>query len=200
MRRRAEEMFLCLNCGGDFRIASVTSENAARAGFKVALTGQGGDELFGGHTSMQWFERFTHAVTWLRPVPRSLARVMLDRDVLPFRWRKLSYLAGADDPFVAAELAVKTLFLEQDIGTLLDPSLIEINSEGARACNDEAMCHLSAWADRVRDCDLKEKAAYLDVYAHLEPRLLREPDGRACGVCSSCSGGVKRCGSPAKTR
>lgn len=110
MRRRAEEMFLCLNCGGDFRIASVTSE------------------------------------------------------------------------------------------TLLDPSLIEINSDGARASNDEAMCHLSAWADRVKDCDLRKKAAYLDVYAHLEPRLLRESDGRACGVCSSCSGGVKRCGSPAKTR
>ena len=103
-------MFLCLNCGGDFRIASVTSE------------------------------------------------------------------------------------------TLLDPSLIEINSDGARASNDEAMCHLSAWADRVKDCDLRKKAAYLDVYAHLEPRLLRESDGRACGVCSSCSGGVKRCGSPAKTR
>ena len=125
---------------------------------------------------MQWFERFTHAATWLRPVPRSLARVMLDHDVLPFRWRKLSYLAGADDPFVAAELAVKTLFLEQDVGTLLGPSLIEGNSDGAGTCTDEAMCHLRAWADRVKDCDVREKAAYLDVYAHLEPRLLRDGD------------------------
>jgi uncharacterized protein YbaR (Trm112 family) len=28
VRRQAEGMFLCLNCGGDFRIASVTSEDA----------------------------------------------------------------------------------------------------------------------------------------------------------------------------
>jgi len=149
---------------------------AERAGFKVALTGQGGDELFGGYTSMKWFERFAHAASWLRPIPRSLARVVFDHDSLPFRWRKLSSLAGADDPFVAAELAVKTLFLEQDIATLLDPALVEVSSDGATASNDEATLHIREWSDRVKDCDLREKLAYLDVYAHLEPRLLRDGD------------------------
>ena len=111
MRRQAAETFLCLHCGGDFRIASVTSE------------------------------------------------------------------------------------------TLLDPSLIEINSDGARACNRARSGLTSALrADRVKDCDLRKKAASFDVYAHLEPRLLRESNGRGCGVCSSCSGGVKRCGLHAKTR
>jgi asparagine synthase (glutamine-hydrolysing) len=149
---------------------------AARAGFKVALTGQGGDELFGGYTSIEWFERFTHAATWLRPVPHSLARSVLDHDSLPFRWRKLSHLVGADDPLVAAELAVKTRFLHRDIAALLDPSLIDNDSDASGGDRDEALCHLRTLADRVKDCVLREKVAYLDVHAHLEPRLLRDGD------------------------
>jgi asparagine synthase (glutamine-hydrolysing) len=150
---------------------------AARAGFKVALTGQGGDELFGGYDSIAWFERFTRTATRLRALPRALADAVLDHDAFPFRWRKLCYLAGARDPFLAAELAVKTLFPERDLEALVNLGLARADGAADTPYADsEAAIHLREWAARVDGCSLPEKIAYLDVHTHLEPRLLRDGD------------------------
>lgn len=146
------------------------SKLGAEAGFKVALSGQGGDELFGGYDSLAWFERFNSVARWAQPLPANPLARLLDNDSFPFRWRKLSYLIGADDPFVAAQLAVKVLFLDRDVAELLSPAF---SSNGHPA---EAREHLQHWARQVEKEDLRERLAFMDIHTHLEPRLLRDLD------------------------
>jgi len=146
------------------------SKLAAEAGFKVAISGQGGDELFGGYESLAWFERFTRVARWARPLPAAPFRRILDRASLPFRYRKLSYLFGADDPFVASQLAVKVLFPERDVAQLLSPAM------GTNGHHAEARQHLERWARPVERENLRERLAFMDVHTHLEPRLLRDLD------------------------
>jgi asparagine synthase (glutamine-hydrolysing) len=146
------------------------SKLAAEAGFKVALSGQGGDELFGGYESLAWFERFTAVARWARPLPAALIGRALDQQALPFRWRKLSYLIGADDPFVASQMAVKFLFLDSDVAGLLSPAL------GQNGFHAEARHHLAYWSKLVENENLLERLAFMDIHTHLEPRLLRDLD------------------------
>ena len=145
------------------------SKLGAEAGFKVALSGQGGDELFGGYESLAWFERFNSVARWARPLPSPLGRAF-DQDALPFRWRKLSYLIGADDPFVAAQMAVKVLFLDRDVRELISPTF------SRNGYHSEAREHLAYWSKQVENEDLRERLTFMDIHTHLEPRLLRDLD------------------------
>ena len=138
------------------------SKLGAEAGFKVALSGQGGDELFGGYESLTWFERFNSVARLARPLPAFPLANILDRDALPFRWRKLSYLIGADDPFVAAQLAVKVLFLDRDVRELVSPSVAR------NGFHSEARDHLAHWSKLVENEDLRERLALMDIHTHLE--------------------------------
>lgn len=171
--RFAAEVDACISAMDQPTVDGVNSywisKIAAEQGFKAALSGQGGDELFGGYASWKWFERLESVATWTRHLPSELGRVF-DRQQWPYRWRKLSCLFGERDAFLASQMAVKILFLESDLARLLTPDVAE-----CRASND-AHEYLRSCVSEFEQIDHRQMLGLMDICTHLQPRLLRDLD------------------------
>ncbi|MCA9511813.1 MAG: asparagine synthase (glutamine-hydrolyzing), partial [Myxococcales bacterium] len=146
------------------------SEAAVRAGLKVAVSGVGGDELFGGYGTFDRIPRIRRAHDRLDVVPRFALRAA----ARAAEWRVGGSVAGrvakalrhgGDD--AGAYFVERSIFSEQDVRRLLAPDL----AHAAEGAVDE----LRATVDVAR-LDERERVSALELSQYLRSQLLRDTD------------------------
>jgi asparagine synthase (glutamine-hydrolysing) len=153
------------------------SEAAAKTGLKVAVSGVGGDELFGGYLSFGRVPRIRRLHAQLSRWPGGGALAALGARALPRVSRgpaaaKLvrALAFGGDD--AGAYVAERGLFAPWEVRELLAPEL----SEAVDAC--DPIAELRA---RVRPHELSEdeRVCALEFRQYLQMQLLRDTDAMA---------------------
>jgi asparagine synthase (glutamine-hydrolysing) len=150
------------------------SEAAAKAGLKVAVSGVGGDELFGGYASFERVPRIRSAHARIAAFPggaglqRSLGRALgrFTRSPVAGKIARSLEFGGCD---AGAYYAERGIFSPDEVRSLLAPEL----AESVERCEPRA-----ALAERV---DLEslpedERVSALELRQYLQVQLLRDTD------------------------
>jgi asparagine synthase (glutamine-hydrolysing) len=147
------------------------AQAAASAGLKVALSGLGGDELFGGYPSFRQIPRLVAALNRVPAVAvlgRGIRRVsapLMGRVISPKYAGLLEY--GGD--FAGAYLLRRGLFLPWELETVLDIELVREGLGELRARSELARSIAGITTDRLR-------VSALEAGWYMRNQLLRDTD------------------------
>jgi len=142
------------------------SEAAVRAGLKVAVSGVGGDEVFGGYTT---FERVPRIRRLRRAVPVGATLVASAMDRLPggrVTSRVSNGLRFATD-LPGAYVAERSLFTQAEVRRLLAPELADAVVDPAAELRERSGANALPEAERVSALELRQ---------YMLSQLLRDTD------------------------
>ena len=148
-----------------------TSKAAADTGLKVAISGLGGDELFGGYPSykmvprtVQWLKPFT-LVPWLGTAFRFISSPVLKKHTSP----KYAGLLEYGGSYGGAYLLRRGLFMPWELPEILDGELVRKGWEelGTLSCLGETTAGLSS---------AHLKIVALEMVWYMRNQILRDSD------------------------
>lgn len=162
------------------------SWGARQAGLKVALSGLGGDELFGGYPSFRFTPRIAKLLALARRLPQR-ARQTVSETLLAFgrrgsdplradRLRKIAAVFGHAEAFPHAHLLSRTLFTPRQIERLLSPSIVAIRQRAERleaAPSEQWLEQLIRHAGTLHG---QSAISYLELRTYMLNTLLRDAD------------------------
>lgn len=146
----------------------------AREHVKVALGGDGGDEMFAGYPTLQahrwieYYERFTPWVVRANVVPKLIDRLPVSRDNLSFDFKARRFISGRGVPVASRHHRWLGSFTPGEQSELLVPELLL----------DEIDTYAPAY-DHQRRCDAEQtlnQILYMDVKLYLEGDILTKVD------------------------
>lgn len=155
---------------GDAINTYLVSMAARKVGLKVALSGLGGDELFGGYRSFRQVKKLLRLRRLVGPLGGSLASLLGDRMGFSLRGGKLQELALGPAEAVSAYLVSRRLFSSQQIESLA-PSLAPYAlHHGLPAGLFRELCLFA------RGRALQDAVGLLELRAYMAQTLLRDAD------------------------
>ena len=162
------------------------SWGARQAGLKVALSGLGGDELFGGYPSFRTTPQLAKLLAVARRLPGP-ARQAISEALLAIgrrgtdlrradRLRKIAALFSHPEAFPHAYFVSRTLFTPGQTNRLLPPSILSMHRQTARPETASWQQSLEELVRRAEVLQGQSTTSYLELRTYMLNTLLRDTD------------------------